>query len=152
MIFIQTRWLSMLAVFRRALKLRKQIEDLWEQQNRYWRRECRDAPPNSRKAKSWPAVFRDEMELSPGDWLVITMLTEAMEDLEAALLVLQGDGQYRCRKNGFEEAFGSIWDYAVGFEFLLERFEAWINIATIMPQSEHLTSLYLLSFIALGPG
>jgi hypothetical protein len=36
--YVATRWLSMLQVIRRALKLRKYLTEIWQEQNYYWQR------------------------------------------------------------------------------------------------------------------
>jgi len=41
------------------------------------------------------------------------------------------------RKHGSSEAFGSIWDYALAFEFLLERLEVWKALANEFPSPDH---------------
>lgn len=133
-IYVATRWLSMLYVIRRALKLRPYIMELWEEQNNHWRRESRKS---KKKESEWPLVFRDEMELSDDDWKMITVTGEVLEDIEDALLMLEGDGKTRLRKNGFVETFGSIWDYLIAFEFLMDRLETWKSLAEQYPNPEH---------------
>lgn len=135
-IFVVTRWLSMLAVFRRALTLRPYLETLWQEQNDYWRRECR-LGKGKNVPKKWPLAFRDDMELTNEDWIIITATAEVLEDLESALLALEGDGQWRERKDAESEAYGCIWDYTIAFEFLLSRLEAWKTIGDLLPSPEH---------------
>lgn len=125
-IYVPTRWLSMLYAIRRALQLRPFIQEIWVEQHFYWRRR-----------KDPPTAFRTHMELSDDDWQMITATGEVLEDLEDALRTLEGDGIARQRSTGFTEAYGSMWDYTIGFEWLLERLELWKTLASSFPQPEH---------------
>lgn len=139
-IYAATRWLSMLSVIRRALQLRPYITDLWEEENASWRREAkrfRESKRSKKKEPNWPLVFRDDAELTDEDWKIITATGEVLEDLEDALMKLQGDGKPRLRKDGFVEAYGSMWDYAIAFEFLLERLETWRGLADLFAHPVH---------------
>lgn len=77
------------------------------------------------------------MELSDDDWKMITVTGEVLEDMEDALLMLEGDRKTRLRKNGFVETFGSIWDYIIAFEFLIDRLETWKSLTEQYPNPEH---------------
>lgn len=129
-----TRWLSQLYMIRRALRLRPFLEELWKKQRYEW---DWDFKKSKRKEGDIPLYLQDESELTDKDWVVINLFAEVLQDFEDALLVLEGDGQFRPRKGGRMEAYGTIWDVLFGFEHLLEKLETWKATAERYPDPEH---------------
>jgi hypothetical protein len=129
-----TRWLSQLYMIRRALQLRPFLEDLWVKHHTEWKMDVRKG---KRKESDIPLHLRDESELTQKDWTVIQLFGEVLQDFEDALLVLEGDGQFRPRKGGRMEAYGTIWDVVFGFEHLLDKLETWKATAERYPDPEH---------------
>lgn len=115
------RWLLMLAVFRRALELRPYVTDIWQEKNYEYLKVVRKSGANSNAAEEFCLAWHNDMEINDDCWTIITAFTEVLEGLEDVLLTMEGDGQTRLRENGHLEAFGSIWDYHLGMEFLLRK-------------------------------
>lgn len=116
----------MLLVIRRVLQLRLYITDLWEEENALWRREAKgfgESKRSKKKEPNWPLVFCGDAELTDEDWQIITATCKVLEDLEDALMKLQGDGKLKLRNDGFVEAYGFMWDYAIAFDFFFNNWK-----------------------------
>lgn len=96
-----------------------------------------DFKKSKKKEGDIPLYLQDESELTDKDWVVVNLFAEVLQDFEDALLVLEGDGQFRPRKGGRMEADGTIWDVLFGFEHLLEKLETWKATAERYPDPEH---------------
>ncbi|OAA63224.1 transposase [Akanthomyces lecanii RCEF 1005] len=129
-----TRWLSTLYMIRRGLKLRPFLEDLVEKAAIEFSRERRNGV---RGRNEMPLCVREESILGENDWKVIQLMDSVLVDFEEALRMLEGDGQKRLRKGGLIEAYGSMWDVASTYEFLMDRLEEWKSTAEDYPDPEH---------------
>ncbi|KID81255.1 restless-like transposase [Metarhizium guizhouense ARSEF 977] len=134
-----TRWLSQLYMIRRAITLRPYIEQLilkhrqqWEQDNRSKR------TGNLRKSAKVPRICLEENQLTVRDWAVLEHLATLLGFYEDAVKTLEGDGQQRKRKRGWVGSYGNVWEVIQGFEFLLEVLEEYKQLASGMPDAEHL--------------
>jgi hypothetical protein len=129
-----TRWLSQLYMLRRCLELRPFLEELWANQRAEFDASIRK---RSKRKEDMPLYIRDESEITEKDWIVAQLYHDVLTEIEDVLLVLEGDGQFRARKNGFSEAYGTIRDVVFAYEHLLTRFEHWKAMAMRYPDAEH---------------
>ena len=130
----QTRWLSQLYMIRRCLELRPFLEDLWANQRAEWDSLIRK---RFKRNKDMPLYLWDESEITEKDWIVVQLYNDVLTEIEDVLLVLEGDGISRDRKNGYSEAYGNIWDVVFAYEHLLACFENWKATAERYPDPEH---------------
>jgi hypothetical protein len=129
-----TRWLSQLYMMRRALILRPALEELVARQQLEWQRDQRNG---KKAAAGLPYCLREESQLVDKDWKVIELFTQVLDSFEETLLILEGDGAARVRKDGEVKSFGNIWDVSQAFEFLLAELEDWKSTAEKYPDPEH---------------
>jgi hypothetical protein len=134
-----TRWLSQLYMIRRAITLRPYIEQLilkhrqqWEQDNRSRR------TGRARNSAKEPRICLEENQLTARDWDVLEYLAKLLGFYEDAVKTLEGDGQQRQRKRGWVGSYGNVWEVIQGFEFLLEVLEDYKQLASEIPDAEHL--------------
>lgn len=109
-------------MIRRGLELRPFLEDLIEKAIIDFSRERRNGV---RRKNELPLCVREESILGENDWKVIQLMDSVLVDFEEALRMLEGDGQKRVREGGLTEAYGSMWDVASTYEFLMDRLEEW---------------------------
>jgi hypothetical protein len=114
----QTRWLSQLYMLRGCLELRPFLEDIWANQRAEWDGLIRK---RSKRKDDMPLYLQDESEIMEKDWKVAQLYHDVLTEIEDVLLVLEGDGQFRDRKSGYSEAYGTVWDVVFAYEHLLAR-------------------------------
>ena len=118
-----TRWLSQLYMIRRALKLRKHFDLLIVEYRSEWKKEALTRKGNLKKGRTTPRIFRPEGQPSDNDWAALELISEILASFESVVKVLEGDGQIRRRKHGFEGSYGNSWEVLLGFEHLLDVLE-----------------------------
>lgn len=114
-----TRWLSQLYMIRRALKLRRYFDLLVVEYRVEWKQEALTRKGNLRKGKNMPRIFKPDGQLSDSDWIALERIAEILASFESVVKVLEGDGQIRRRKHGFEGSYGNSWEVLLGFEHIL---------------------------------
>ena len=110
-----TRWLSQYYMIERALVRKEVIEDLWDEQNKEWKR--------SGKKKNLPLCLRPESKLTDEDWKTLERMRTILVNFERVLKAMEGDGQQRERRDGSTTALGVVWEVVPAFEFLLAILE-----------------------------
>lgn len=118
-----TRWLSQLHMIRRAIKIRRYLDLAIIQYKAEWESENLTKTGNPKKGKKVPRVFLEEGRLTDHDWLALDRLADILSVYETVVRTLEGDGQIRGRRHGFEGSYGNIWDVILGFERVLGLLE-----------------------------
>jgi hypothetical protein len=125
-------------MIRRALRLRPYIEQVllkfkqeWEQENKK-----KDGTISKAKMKKIPRFLKEENQLNSADWAVLEHLVIILGFYENTLKQLEGDGQIRRRKGGFEGSYGNIWEVLDCFEFMLGKLEYYKQVAVDHPDPE----------------
>jgi hypothetical protein len=132
-----TRWLSQLYMIRRALKLRKYFDLLVVEYRVEWKKEALTKKGNLKKGKKMPRIFMSEGQLSDNEWIALERIAEILTSFEGVVKVLEGDGQIRRRRHGFEGSYGNSWEVLLGFERVLGVLERAKTEVNNFPDPEH---------------
>lgn len=132
-----TRWLSQLYMIRRALLLRDSIELLVARHRVEFEQQRKSKRGFGKKVAKTPFICEAEHQLSDKDWEVLEIFAQILGYYECTIKMLEGDGQIRQRKRGWEGSYGNIWDVVQGFEFLLGKLERYKTMAERFPDPEH---------------
>ncbi|KAK8120325.1 transposase-like protein [Apiospora kogelbergensis] len=129
----QTRWLGSLYMIRRAIRLRSHLDALKVKFQRQWEDESRGRNGVVRASATLPAFLDEANWLTDTDWVAIGHIERLLTIYEDVLKDLEGDGQVRRRKHGFEGSYGNIWDVFPSYEYLLAQLEQYKDLADSIP-------------------
>ena len=132
-----TRWLSQLYIIRRALKLRKYFDLLVVEYRVEWKKEALTKKGNLKKGKKMPRIFMSEGQLSDNKWIALEHIAEILTSFKGIVKVLEGDGQIRRRRRGFEGSYGNSWEVLLGFKCVLGVLERAKTEVNNFPDPEH---------------
>ncbi|GKT96936.1 hypothetical protein Ct61P_14786 [Colletotrichum tofieldiae] len=118
-----TRWLSQYYMIERAIRLRRYLEELIDITIQSGKKFPRSRSKLTEPPSSLPPCLEEENLLSDADWDALCWFKDILSMFESCLLRLEGDGQTRLRKRGIEAQYGSIWQVAIAYEFLLATLE-----------------------------
>jgi hypothetical protein len=107
----------------RAIKLRRYLEELIDITIQSGKKFSRARPKSTELRSSLPPCLEQANLLSDADWDALNWFKDILSIFESCLLRLEGDGQTRVRKGGIDAQYGSIWQVAVAYEFLLTTLE-----------------------------
>lgn len=133
-----TRWLSQLHMIRRALRLRPYLTRTIFEYNMEWTAGNFTSKGTMKAGRKMPRVLLPEGHLSDSDWLALERLVKILSYYETVVKILEGDGQVRRRRNGFEGSYGNIWDVILGMEEILGVLEKEKLEVASFPEPEQL--------------
>ncbi|KAF4988755.1 hypothetical protein FDECE_14929 [Fusarium decemcellulare] len=114
-----TRWLSQYYMIERAIKLQRYLKELIDitigSSKKFPRSRQQLAEPPSLLLP----CLKEANLLSDADWDALGWFKDILSKFESCLLRLEGDGQTWLRKRGIKAQYGSIWQVAVAYKFLL---------------------------------
>lgn len=131
-----TRWLSQLYMIRRALKLRKYLDRVLFEFGREWKEQNTTSRGTLKSGKKLPRMLLDEGKLTDNDWIALERLEKILQHYETVVKTLEGDGQVRRRRHGYEGSYGNIWDVILGMEKILGMLEKEKREADAFPDPE----------------
>lgn len=135
-----TRWLSQYYMIERAIKLRRYLEELIDITIQSGKKFPRSRSKSTELPSSLPPRLEEESLLSDADWDAPRWFKDILSMFESCLLRLEGDGQTRLRRGGIEAQYGSIWQVAIAYEFLLTTLEKAKTEALDRPEPSYYAS------------
>jgi hypothetical protein len=106
-------------ITQRALELKKYFDLLMVEYRAKWKIEAM-TKGNLEKGRKMPRIFKPKGRLSNDDWIALKRIADILALCESVVQVLEGDGQRRRRKHGFEGSYGNSWEVLLGFEHILD--------------------------------
>lgn len=123
-------------MIRRALKLRKYLDRVLFEFGREWKEQNTTSRGTLKSGKKLPRMLRDEGKLTDNDWIAFERLEKILQHYETVVKTLEGDGQVRRRRHGYEGSYGNIWDVILGMEKILGMLEKEKREADAFPDPE----------------
>ena len=120
-------------MIRRAIRLRSHLDALKVKFQRQWEDENRGRNGVVRASATLPAFLDEANWLTDTDWVAIGHIERLLTIYEDVLKDLEGDGQVRRRKHGFEGSYGNIWDVFPSYEYLLAQLGQYKDLADSIP-------------------
>ncbi|KAH7464037.1 hypothetical protein FOMA001_g17779 [Fusarium oxysporum f. sp. matthiolae] len=118
-----TRWLSQYYIIKRAIKLRRYLEELVDITIQSNRKLARSRSKVEKSRTSLPSCLEEDNLLTDADWEALNWFSNILAIINSCLLRLEGDCQVRLRKGGAEAHYGMVWQVAIAYEFLLSTLE-----------------------------
>jgi hypothetical protein len=91
--------------------------------------------PPSRMTKL-PRYLQNANQLLDRDWEVLQHFELILTIFETVVKTLEGDGQIRTRRNGWQGLYGNVWDVVLAYELLLGKLEELKQSTAILPDFE----------------
>jgi hypothetical protein len=83
-----------------------------------------------------PRYLQNANQLLDRDWEVLQHLELILTTFETVVKILEGDGQIRTRRNGWQGSYGNVWDVILAYELLLGKLEKLKQSAATLPDSK----------------
>lgn len=123
-------------MIRRALRLRPYFDRLLFEYKLEWNADNLTKKRTIRSGRKTPRILLPEGQLTDLDWVALDRLEKILTQYETVVRTLEGDGQIRRRRGGFEGSYGNIWDVILGIEEIMGMLEKEKKEAESFPDPE----------------